>query len=69
MTRNGHTLAACPSIHRLPFSRADPTEERLRSWAAARGWEVSMTDAVWIGALAALLLVYLVYALLAPERF
>jgi K+-transporting ATPase KdpF subunit len=39
--------------------------------AAANGFEElgAMTDYIWTGLIAALLLAYLLYALLRPERF
>lgn len=37
---------------------------------AARSFAgLAVTDTIWIGALTALLLVYLMYALLVPEKF
>ena len=39
-------------------------------FAAARSCvEATMTDALWVGGVALLLLAYLLYALLAPEKF
>jgi K+-transporting ATPase KdpF subunit len=39
------------------------------STAARSSPEALMTDLVWIGAVTLLLLVYLTYALLVPEKF
>jgi K+-transporting ATPase KdpF subunit len=36
----------------------------VNAWGAA-----AMSDAVWVGALTAVVLGYLLYALLAPEKF
>jgi K+-transporting ATPase KdpF subunit len=37
--------------------------------AATGSEEISMLDYIWTGAVALLLLVYLIYAMLKPERF
>jgi K+-transporting ATPase KdpF subunit len=64
--RRGHILVW---IYYISFSFCCSSESRRRTLASAKNYEVKPVEYIVNGGIAALLLVYLLYALLKPERF